>query len=163
MNEACIAKLQSFGDFKEDWDGYGGVPFDQEYLHRVEVMLRDLPDGAEVFPSGDGTVQIEFQNSKGAYLGIELCEDGRAVFFEVDLHHGEEGLPHPRVGCADRRLFQVQIGWRRLRQLPGAWKIYGLRQKRIVREDAHLLEEDREKTSSIMDMILQKDVFRTES
>ncbi len=84
LNEASIAKLRTFGDFQEDWNGYSGIPFDPDYLRRVEALLRELTAEAEVFPVGDGTVQIEFKNSKGAYLEVELYANGQAVFFEVD-------------------------------------------------------------------------------
>ncbi len=84
MNESSIAKLRSFGDFRENWNGYGGKPFDPGYLRRVEALLRKLPAEAEIFAIGDGTVQIEFKNRKGAYLEAELCGNGQAIFFEVD-------------------------------------------------------------------------------
>ncbi len=108
MNEVSIAKLRTFGDFKENWNGYGGLPFSPDYLLRVEALLRELPAEAEVFPIGDGMVQIEFKNSKGAYLEAELCEGGWAIFFEVDENDCER--EYTGLWCAVPSVVELFIG-----------------------------------------------------
>lgn len=74
-NMKSIAKLRSFLNLPDNWNGYGARPFSKGYVKYAEYLLRRIPYTAEVFPIPDGRVQFEFDKDDGAYLEFEINDD----------------------------------------------------------------------------------------
>ena len=83
INMKSRHKLMSFLDLEPNWDGYGAEPFSEEYIHKALGYLNQFSYNTEVFPSADGLVKFEFQRPDGAYLEIEICDDGTINGYEV--------------------------------------------------------------------------------
>lgn len=73
-----IAKLNTFKNFKKDWDGYKGETIDSETLSLVEHILKSLTIQPQVFPTNRGTIQIEKYFNDSNFYEIEI--NGNDVF-----------------------------------------------------------------------------------
>ena len=83
LNMKSIAKLDSFLNLPENWNGYGAKQFSPSYIEYAKSLLIKLPAKAEVFPISDGRVQFEFDKDNGAYLELEINSDKTVGVFEI--------------------------------------------------------------------------------
>ncbi len=72
-----LEKIYRFSDYKEDWDGYGAPPFDKSVIERAVKFIFDenLKIQPNVFPTGRGSIQLEFEPDDNHYLEIEIFKD----------------------------------------------------------------------------------------
>jgi hypothetical protein len=75
-----VLRIRSFGDLKRGWNGYDGLPFEREllercvhFLYQSELLCRQ-PD---IFPTGRGSIQFEYERADGRYLEIEIFSNGK--------------------------------------------------------------------------------------
>lgn len=74
-----IDKLGKISALKDNWDGYGAEPFSRSIIRAAGDMLRKLLKQPEIFPTAEGTIQMEYEKENGDYLEIQfsdapLCE-----------------------------------------------------------------------------------------
>lgn len=78
-----IRKLNSFQDLAENWNGYGAPAFQDEVLEKVRNILEFIPIQPDVFPTGRGSIQLEYENEAN-YLEFEIYPDRISVYQEKD-------------------------------------------------------------------------------
>ena len=74
-----INKLNKISALKDNWDGYGAEHFSHSIVRDAKDMLQKLLKQPEIFPTADGTIQMEYEKENGDYLEIQfsdapLCE-----------------------------------------------------------------------------------------
>ncbi len=72
-----IAKLE------ENWDGYGALPIPQNIITCVLMLLSKLERQPDIFPTPDGTLQLEYAVLPNRHLNIEFLSDTSMSIFEM--------------------------------------------------------------------------------
>lgn len=78
---ANLNKLDAMASFSEDWNGYGAKGFSKEIIESSKRIIAHLPKQPEIFPTGRGTVQMEYHRQDGTYLEFEVCQNKVTVLF----------------------------------------------------------------------------------
>lgn len=92
-----ISKLDAFCDLKENWDSEGGLPFSKSLINKVRTTIYNLGEQPKVFPTGRGSIQLEYRKPNGRYLEFEIFDDriimlkveNRENIIEKDIHYEE--------------------------------------------------------------------------
>lgn len=72
--------LRNLANLKSNWNGYGGEPIDQDVIDRTEKMLSDLDYQPQIFPTGRGTIQIEYFKDDDNLIEIEISNEEIFVY-----------------------------------------------------------------------------------
>ena len=83
-------RLESFRLLKSGWDGYGACTIPEGVISRAqELLMKIAPSNLkpQVFPTGRGTVQIEYYIDDDNQVEIEVFLDYDIAFV---VSHGEE-------------------------------------------------------------------------
>lgn len=85
-NELCnnINVLSSFSELQENWDGYGAHPFEASFISDLKKVLVCLKYQPEVFPTGRGSIQLEYEQDDGRYLEFECYNDRHVSVLHID-------------------------------------------------------------------------------
>lgn len=86
MGEKNYIRLQEISQLKFGWDGYKARPIPVSVITRTKELLMTLPRGAQIFPTGRRTVQIEYHKGSDDYFEIEVS----AKTFEIFSVRGED-------------------------------------------------------------------------
>ena len=70
----AIKQIQTLGD---DWNENGAKAFTQRFLADVQRLILALPFFPEVFPTANHSIQLEWENSCGDYMEVEIFESGQ--------------------------------------------------------------------------------------
>jgi len=92
-----IQRLRGFGNFQDNWNGYGAAPFSKELLDISEHILMNLDHQPEVFPIAGGAIQFEYDRDDGAYLEFEIMDDLKAHCY-AEFPNGIEEESDMEVG-----------------------------------------------------------------
>ncbi|MEM3091524.1 MAG: hypothetical protein QXD05_00100 [Candidatus Pacearchaeota archaeon] len=86
-----IIKIISFSELDENWDGYGAEKIDNNVLKRVLELIihKELKYQPEVFPTGRGTIQIEYEKPNRDYLEVEIFKD-KYILYKEENNISEE-------------------------------------------------------------------------
>ena len=79
--ETAIQKIESFGDLKDNWNGYGAPEFSKELLNVARNAIFKLSYFPEIFPISGGAIQFEYEKPTGEYLEFEIYENGSVHAF----------------------------------------------------------------------------------
>lgn len=79
--------LRNLANLKSNWNRYGGEPIDQEVIDKTEKMLSDLDYQPQIFPTGRGTLQIEYFKNEDNLIEIEISNN---EVFVYRIHNGED-------------------------------------------------------------------------
>lgn len=74
-------RFQEISNFKPGWDGHNARPISERILNRTKELLIELPSGAKIFPTGRGTVQIEYNRDENKYLEIEVSSSTYEIYW----------------------------------------------------------------------------------
>lgn len=86
-----IAKLEEFGNFDDNWDGYGAPKYDEGLLNNLKYdILPNLIRQPQIFPSASGCVQLEYRGGKGLLALIRYTNDDMLETAIIDLN--KEGI-----------------------------------------------------------------------
>ena len=87
-----LEKIYRLSEYKENWDGYGAPSFDKSVIERAIKFIFDknLKIQPNVFPTGRGTIQFEFEPDENHYLEIEIFEDKYNLFSTVESEEEEQ-------------------------------------------------------------------------
>ena len=72
LGVANYKRLQEISNLKYGWDGNKARPIPVSVINRTKDLLKTLPKGAKVFPTGRSTVQIEYHKDADHYFEIEI-------------------------------------------------------------------------------------------
>ena len=75
-------KLQSFRSLKKGWDGYDGEEISIPAIARVTDLLKTLGFQPSIFPTGRGSIQVEYYQNDNTFAEIEVLEDRISVYSE---------------------------------------------------------------------------------
>ena len=90
--ERIHQEINSYKNLKDGWDG------DDSFAPPIETInnsinfvnslgnLVELIDEDYIYPTGDGTIVIDFQNDHGDLVSVEIRERSIGYFFETEGH-----------------------------------------------------------------------------
>lgn len=84
-----LEKIDAFGTFTDNWNGYGAPKFTNTLLNAAKRILHTLGHQPEVFPIDGGVIQFEYEKQTGEYLEFEVSENKDAHCLRIDKN-GEE-------------------------------------------------------------------------
>ncbi|MEX2567939.1 MAG: hypothetical protein WD431_18475 [Cyclobacteriaceae bacterium] len=77
--------LKNLRNLKSNWNGYGGEPIDQAVIIKTEELISNLDFQPQIFPTGRGSIQIEYFKNDDNLIEIEISKD------ELFVYKVEEG------------------------------------------------------------------------
>lgn len=72
-----LIRISEISELEDNWNGNGAVPFSAELIEKAKAIVYGLVHQPSIFPTACKSIQLEFNNSLGDYLELELFEDGR--------------------------------------------------------------------------------------
>jgi len=84
LNKQTLIHLKNL---KSNWNGYNSKPINEEVIQITEDIISQLDYQPKVFPTGRGTIQIEFFKDQNNQLEIEIFEK---ELFMYKIENGEE-------------------------------------------------------------------------
>lgn len=76
-----FATIEQIMNFKKNWNGYDAEPFKKEHLDKVKGILITLPVQPEVFPTANGSVQLEY-TLDDKYLEFEIFDNDTIIAYQ---------------------------------------------------------------------------------
>ena len=68
---------------RDNWDGYGAVPLPRDTLYKAQRLIHVLNIQPEIFPTADGSIQMEFEKDNGDYLEFQFTGKGTCEVFRL--------------------------------------------------------------------------------
>ena len=65
-------KLQAISELEDNWDGYGASKISSDVIFKTKEILKSLYKQPEIFPTGAGTIQMEYETDDGDYLEFQI-------------------------------------------------------------------------------------------
>ncbi|MCH6199594.1 hypothetical protein MMU07_08390 [Aquiflexum sp. LQ15W] len=84
LNKQTLFHLKNL---KSNWNGYNSKPINEEVIQITEDIISQLDYQPKLFPTGRGTIQIEFFKDENNLLEIEVFEK---ELFMYKIKNGEE-------------------------------------------------------------------------
>lgn len=80
LGEANYKRMQEISRLKYGWDGNKARPIPVSVINRTKDLLKILPNGAKVFPTGRSTIQIEYHKDADNYFEIEISSKTYEIY-----------------------------------------------------------------------------------
>jgi carbohydrate-selective porin OprB len=77
-------KIDVISSLKKNWNGYGAKAFSQNVIDRAKMITQLLFSEVEVFPTGRGTIQFEWELDDNNYLEIEVYDYHTVSWAEIN-------------------------------------------------------------------------------
>ena len=77
-----LAKLERISLLGDNWNGYGAAPLPDSTIFSAKNLIRNLFFQPEIFPTPDGTIQIEYEKDNGDYLEFQFDGQGTCEVFK---------------------------------------------------------------------------------
>lgn len=77
-----LKKLDHISALNDNWDGYGAEPLPERLIISAGELIRKLRIQPEIFPTADGTIQIEYEKDNGDYLEFQFSGNGTCEVFK---------------------------------------------------------------------------------
>jgi hypothetical protein len=90
--ERIHQEINSYKNLKDGWDGDDSFgPSDRTINNAINFVnslgnLLELIDEDYIYPTGDGTIVIDFQNDNGDLVSVEIRESSIGYFFQTEGH-----------------------------------------------------------------------------
>lgn len=90
--ERTHQEINSYKKFKDGWDGDDSFrPSDRTINNAINFVnslgnLVELIDEDYIYPAGDGTIVIDFQNDNGDLVSVEIRKSTIGYFFQTEGH-----------------------------------------------------------------------------
>ena len=78
-----LKKLDVISNLNDNWDGYGAKPLQKKLIALTADLIRKLYIQPEIFPTADGTIQLEFEKDNGDYLEFQFSGKGLCDVFRL--------------------------------------------------------------------------------
>ena len=109
----AIKRGASFKDLQNGWDGYNAKATNEKVIESAIEIIRKLPFCPEAFPTSEGNIQLQFEDSDGNYMEMEVLEDSVVeIYLEMTGQETKE--------------FSVSIGdvdeWKKVEKLARMFK-----------------------------------------
>ncbi len=76
--------VESFNKLNPNWNGCGGLKIDQQSINLVSNLLSYLNKQPDIFPTGRGTIHLEYDFAEKRYLEFEVYSDRIHIFYDID-------------------------------------------------------------------------------
>lgn len=73
-NEHNLIYLDQIASLKENWNAYGAKSFSVSLIETCKTLLNVLEPQPEIFPTGRGSIQFQYELEDGSYLEFEIFE-----------------------------------------------------------------------------------------
>lgn len=90
MGEDNYIRIQEISRLKVGWDGFKAQPIPVSVISRTKELLMTLPNGAQIFPTGRRSVQIEYNKGEDNYLEIEISARSYDIYSVKDEDEFED-------------------------------------------------------------------------
>ena len=90
--ERIHQEINSYKHVKEGWDHDGSQLILRKTIHNAINFVNSLENLLElidedyIYPTGDGTIVIDFQNENGDLVSVEIRESSIGYFFQTEGH-----------------------------------------------------------------------------
>jgi hypothetical protein len=90
--ERIHQEINSYKNLKDGWDHDGSQLILLKTIHNAINFvnslgnLLELIDEDYIYPTGDGTIVIDFQNENGDLASVEIRESSIGYFFQTEGH-----------------------------------------------------------------------------
>ena len=75
--------IEQIEQLEYNWDGCDALPIPKDIINILKVLLPKLKYEPDIFPTPNGTVQLEYSAGFGNHLNIEIRQDLTMVIFEM--------------------------------------------------------------------------------
>ena len=80
--------INEFYDLAEGWNGYNADRINENVIEFAKSLIKKIPVIPDIFPTNNGNIQFQFENSQGDYFECELLPN-RKINFYKELKNGE--------------------------------------------------------------------------
>ena len=90
--ERIHQEINSYKNLKDGWDHDGSQLILRKTIHNAINFVNSLENLLElidedyIYPTGDGTIVIDFQNENGDLASVEIRESSIGYFFQTEGH-----------------------------------------------------------------------------
>jgi len=90
--ERIHKEINSYKNLKDGWDHDGSQLILLKTIHNAINFVNSLENLLElidedyIYPTGDGTIVIDFQNENGDLASVEIRESSIGYFFQTEGH-----------------------------------------------------------------------------
>ena len=89
-----LIKLAQMANLKSNWNGYGADPLPYDTLYKAQRLIPALHVQPEIFPTANGSIQIEYEKDNGDYLELQFSGKGTCEVFRI-IDDNEEYFTSP--------------------------------------------------------------------
>lgn len=102
-----FASLSEIASLPDNWNLNGAHAFSEQVVLLCQDIVRFLSHQPDIFPTAQGSIQMEWDNPRGDYLEIEIFESGilEAAMRKNDGSWTEEELDVSMIGEYVERFF----------------------------------------------------------
>ena len=68
-------KLKAISELPDNWDWYEAAPLAHSLIMDANAFLPKFLKQPEIFPTADGTIQMEYEKDNGDYLEIQFADN----------------------------------------------------------------------------------------
>ena len=89
---SCETEITSYSKHESGWDGLDSVPIDVMTRIKALEFLKEIRDRIflinedYIYPTGDGTIVIDFQNDLDDLVSVEFGETSIGFFIQTEGH-----------------------------------------------------------------------------
>lgn len=90
--EKIHQEINSYKNLKDGWDGEDSFPPPNETINNAINFVDSLGESLKlidedyIYPTGDGTIVIDFQNDYDDLVSVEIGSISVGYFFQTDSH-----------------------------------------------------------------------------
>lgn len=92
-------KLYSYLDFSDGWNGYNGKKFSKKTIVRTLSILKRLQLQPQMFPTGRGSVQLEYHFDDDNLVEMEVSSNEIIAYWVIRGDEREEEISNVRIAC----------------------------------------------------------------
>lgn len=92
-------KLYSYLELPTGWNGYNGRKFSKKTIDRTLSILKNLRLQPQIFPTGRGSVQLEYHFDDDNLVEMEVSSDGITAYWVIRGDESEEEISNVRLAC----------------------------------------------------------------
>ncbi len=84
-------KLIKFSKFENKWDGYKAVKISSKVIKKVENIIDNLVHQVNIFPVGNGSIQLEYYKDDDNCLELEVSNSQKAnLYYSINGNETEQ-------------------------------------------------------------------------
>lgn len=92
-------KLYGYLDLPTGWNGYDGKKFSKKTIERTLSILKNLRQQPQIFPTGRGSVQLEYHFDEDNLIEMEVSSDEITAYWVIRGNEKEEDISTVRLAC----------------------------------------------------------------